>query len=87
LAALSLLPTKMQLHIVPVKSLEDVPSSQKRGLVKALDEYVSTSNSRNEAIYHAFSSGGYAMKEIGEYFDLHYSSVSKIVKNFDAESS
>ncbi|MFT7528715.1 MAG: putative transposase [Arenicella sp.] len=77
--------TKMQLHIDPEKSLEEVPSSQKRGLAKELEAYVSTSSSRNEAIYRAFSSGGYSMKEIGEYFDLHYSSVSKIVKGFDAE--
>jgi putative transposase len=28
----------------------------------------------------AYESGGYSMKTIGEYFKLHYSRVSRIVK-------
>jgi len=35
---------------------------------------------RNNTILAAFNSGGYTMKAIADYFSLHYSSVSKIIK-------
>jgi transposase len=35
--------------------------------------------SRNEAIVKAHAGGGYSMKTIGEFFDLHYSQVSRII--------
>jgi len=34
---------------------------------------------------NAYQSGGYSMKEVGAYFGVHYSSVSKIIKQ--AENS
>jgi len=37
------------------------------------------SNTRNEAIIKAHQSGGYTMKDIGRYFEIHYSVVSRIV--------
>jgi len=38
---------------------------------------------RNEGIIAAYRSGGYSMKEIGDHFGVHYSSVSKIIKIAD----
>lgn len=35
---------------------------------------------RNSAIIAADGSGAYSMKEIGDYFGLHYSRVSRIVR-------
>ena len=32
------------------------------------------------AIKKAYESGGYSQKEIGDYFGLHYSRVSRIIK-------
>lgn len=72
---------KMQSLIDPDKSLEEIPSSQRRVLAKSLSDYENISSSRNDAIAQAFMSGGYTMKAIGKYFDLHYSSVSKIIKS------
>jgi transposase len=40
-----------------------------------------TSVDRNAAIVAAYQTGGYALKEIGEHFGLHYSTVSGIVKS------
>jgi putative transposase len=34
---------------------------------------------QNEAIIKSYQSGGYAMKEIGGDFKIHYSSLSRIV--------
>jgi len=61
--------------------VEEVPLMQHRVLPKALEEYDEQSNSRNEAIRVAFSSGGYTMKQIGSYFGLHYTSVSRIINS------
>ena len=63
------------------KCVEDVPLMQHRKLPKMLEEYCNQSNSRNEAIRVAFSSGGYTMKQIGSYFGLHYTSVSRIINS------
>lgn len=71
---------RMQALIDADKTLDEVPSSQRRPLAKPLAHYEKTSRSRNEAIWEAWLSGGYTMKEIAEYFCLHYSSVSKIIK-------
>ena len=63
------------------KDLSEVPISQRRLLAKSLDEYKLMSNLRNDAIELAYSSGGYSLKEIGDYFGLHYTSISRIVRN------
>lgn len=63
------------------KSFEDVPLMQRRMMPKMLEEYREQSNSRNEAIRAAFSSGGYTMKQIGSFFGLHYTSVSRIINS------
>jgi DNA-binding CsgD family transcriptional regulator len=62
------------------RELREVPSSQRRPTPGALAEYETESKSRNEAIYQAYMSGGYTLKQIGEHFDLHYSTVSGIIK-------
>ena len=47
-------------------------------MAKPLAHYAARSGNRDDAITLAYSSGGYGMKEIGEYFGLHYSRVSKV---------
>ncbi|AKJ95660.1 toxin RelE [Thioalkalivibrio versutus] len=42
-------------------------------------EYLADRHSRDEAITLAWSSGGYTLKAIGDYFGLHYSRISRIV--------
>lgn len=61
------------------RDLSEIPSSQKRILPKPLNEYEKTSTNRNTAIYAAYQSGGYSLKEVGDYFGLHYSRVSRIL--------
>ncbi len=59
--------------------LSEVPQKQRRRAALALTEYAQRSNNRNDAIRAAYASGGYTLKEVGDYFQLHYSRVSKIV--------
>ena len=59
--------------------LSEVPQKQRRKAALALTEYAQQCSSRNDAIRAAYASGGYTLKEVGDYFQLHYSRVSKIV--------
>jgi len=63
------------------KELSEVPSSHRRAKPKTLKEYEQQSKSRNDAIIMAYLSGGYTLKEVGEYFGLHYSTISGILNN------
>ncbi|HEC18427.1 MAG TPA: addiction module toxin RelE, partial [Gammaproteobacteria bacterium] len=63
------------------KDLSEIPKSQRRPKPKAIAEYAKESTSRNAGIMAAYASGGYSLKEIGEYYSLHYSQVSRIVKS------
>jgi putative transposase len=59
--------------------LDGISLKQRRSSPLTLKQYQAQSTSRNEAIIQAYKSGGYTLKEIGEYFDLHYSRVSRVV--------
>jgi REP-associated tyrosine transposase len=63
-------------------NLDEVPSSQKRPVAKSLSHYKNISTNRNEAIDKAYKSGAYSMKEIADFFAIHYSTVSKILKDY-----
>lgn len=53
--------------------------TQRRPQAKTLAYYERRAGSRDEAIISAYASGGYTLNEIGEYFELHYSRISRIV--------
>lgn len=70
---------RMQKQVSEDKDLSEIPSSQKRAKVRTLSDYDEKSKNRNMAICKAYASGGYSMKQVGEYFGLHYSRVSRII--------
>lgn len=70
---------KLQKHLETDKDLSEVPLAQRRKVPKTLHEYEREAASRNEAIANAYASGGYSMKDIGEYFGLHYSRISRLL--------
>lgn len=72
----------VQNHLALLNELEelsDIPKKQRRQAPKRLEEYEQAAKTRDEAIFAAYCSGGYTLKEIGSYFGLHYSRVSRIV--------
>lgn len=73
--------TTMQALIDGDKDLSEIPLSHRRPKPKSLEHYVNSTNSRNNAIVIAYAGGGYTLKEIGDYFGIHYTTVSGIVKN------
>ncbi len=72
---------KMQQKMESDKDLSEIPSAHKRPLAKTLEYYDNQYPNRNTSIIKAYASGGYSMKEIGDYYNLHYSRISRIVKS------
>jgi putative transposase len=77
---------QMQSLVDGEKELSEVPSSQMRPMPKALSHYEEQSQNRNSAIISAYRSGGYTLKEIGDYFGLHYSTVSGIITSHKSKT-
>ena len=67
--------------------LREVPQSKTKPPAKSLAAFARANVDRNDAIVAAYASGGYTMREIGDYFGLHYSRVSKIVRAGDSARS
>jgi putative transposase len=71
---------EMQKKIGQEKKLTYIPQSHYMPVNYSLIEYEKKSSNRNECIRLAYASGQFSLAEIGEYFGLHYSWVSRIVK-------
>jgi putative transposase len=70
----------MQRKVANELDVRDVAQAKRRSVVRSLPEYDGAHADRNEAIKTAYASGGYTMGEIGDYFGLHHSRVSKIIR-------
>jgi len=71
--------TEMLGNIRPDDPLHEIPVVQRRPPPKPLSQFAKA-HERDEAIYFAYASGGYSLKEIGDYFGLHYSRISRILQ-------
>jgi REP-associated tyrosine transposase len=58
----------------------DVEVSRADRVMRTLQDYERSAASRDEAIRAAYAGGAYSLRQIGDYFRLHYSTVSRIVK-------
>ncbi len=72
---------QMQSLVDGEKELSEIPSSQRRPEPKSLKEYEVACQDRNASILTAYRSGGYTLKEIGDHFELHYSTVSGLINS------
>jgi REP element-mobilizing transposase RayT len=73
----------MQRKIAADRPLGEVPKAQRRPVPRPLTWYFEKHKNRNTAIFEAFQSGGYTMREIGDHVGLHYSRISRIVARGD----
>ena len=63
-------------------SRRELPNIQRRPRARALEAFECRHpNNRNTAIQAAFATGAYTMAQLAQYFELHYTSVSRIVKS------
>lgn len=67
------------------EELREVSRAHRRSLALPLSEYQQRYSERNEAMAQAYLSGAYTMAEIGEYFGVHYMTVSRAVRWFESE--
>ena len=59
--------------------------SQKKGVSLALHEYRACFGHRREAMARAYLDGAYTMAEVAEHFSVHYKTVSRAVRGFEAD--
>jgi len=70
----------MQRKVPRHRDLREVPQAKPRPLPQSLPEFERANPDRDQAIRAAYASGGYTMREIGDYFGLHQSRISKIIR-------
>ncbi|MDD4915906.1 MAG: transposase [Methylococcales bacterium] len=75
----------MQKQIMIDKQLIEIPRVQHHPPAKLLDYYATKYPQRNEAMTMAFKTGDYSLKAIADHFDVHYSTVSRVVNKFKKE--
>ena len=63
--------------------LREVPRAQRRPLAKPLADLARRYPDRREAMGRAFQTGVYSMKEIAEFFGVHYATVSRAVRRLE----
>ncbi len=67
--------------------LTEVPRAQRRALVKPLIWFEQHYSVRHEAMARAFLAGVFSMQEIADHFGVHYSTVSRAVRRFEARAT
>jgi AraC-like DNA-binding protein len=77
---------RMQGTLGPDAGLGEVPRIQRRPAAQPLDDYVSRYQDKKRGMARAYRSGWYTMKEIASVFGVHYSTVSRAVKQAEAKA-
>ena len=65
------------------EALREVSKAQRRSLALSLEEYRERNRNQGEAMAQAYLSGAYTMAEIGQFFGVHYMTVSRAVRKFE----
>jgi hypothetical protein len=71
----------MQRKVPRNRNLSEVPQARQRPVAQPLAAYARENPTRDEAILTAYQSGVYTLRDIGDYFDIHCSRVSKILQS------
>ena len=72
---------RMLSHVECDTDLSEIVKEQRCNEVRPIEWYEAQCQSRNEAIVMAFQLGGFTQKALADYFELHYSSISKILNS------
>ena len=68
------------------EQLKEVSRLQRRPLARSVQWCEENTTDRKIAMAQAYASGECSMKEISEWFSVHYSTVSRAVKSFEASA-
>jgi REP element-mobilizing transposase RayT len=69
----------MQEHLGTDEDLSEVPRPQHRPAALPIADYASRAKSRQEAMAQAYDTGQYTLRQIADYFGVHYSTVSRVL--------
>jgi REP element-mobilizing transposase RayT len=72
---------RMQAHIPDGNDDVQIPLAQRRPKPQPLNEIEQLSSERNAAIIAAYATGGYSYQQLADYFDIHFSTVGKVVRS------
>jgi putative transposase len=70
---------QMQAYIDNPSVLLEIPNAQRRPMVQSLADCVVGVADTRPAMLKAFATGQFTLKEIADYFGVHYSTVSRVV--------
>lgn len=70
----------MQKRIGAEKDDSNIPKQQKRSIAKPLPEIAAQHKNRTTAIIAAYKTGAYSQREIGEYYQLHPTTIGVILR-------
>jgi DNA-binding MarR family transcriptional regulator len=73
---------RMQAQIELKSALDEIPRAQRRVLTQPLADF-ERRYARNEAMARAYLSGQHTMAAIAGHFDVHYSTVSRMVRDYE----
>lgn len=76
---------EMQRKMNTDRRLSEIPKTHRRPVTRPLTWYFQKHPDRDSAVFEAFRSGGYSMREIGDHVGLHYSTISRIVSFHERE--
>ena len=69
------------------KDFREIPRKQKMSIEPVLDEIfqkeMRSGKSRDEIIYSVYHENNYSQKEIADYLNLHYTTISRIIKKYE----
>ncbi len=71
---------KMEQLMAQKEQLSEIPRKQRYATRPTLDKTFQATDEREMKIYQAGQEYGYILKEIAEYFGVHYTTVSKTIK-------
>ena len=72
---------RMQSHITAGSTLDEIPKVQRQKPHASLDDFARLYDDRRAAMVAASLSGAYTMKAIAAYFGVHYSTVSRAIRD------
>jgi len=72
------------------EKVKEIPRTQRYATRPSLKEFfeeevMKNRRSRDEAVYRAYSHNGYTLKEIAEYLEVHYATVSRALRRIERQ--
>ncbi|MGI9535004.1 MAG: transposase [Thermodesulfobacteriota bacterium] len=75
--------SELQKYVDKEKDLREIPKVQR---AKPINEYLNSCKSKEEAIGKAYLSGDFTLQQLADHFSLHYSTISRIVKDYESNA-